>query len=79
MHYVRELWYVATDRRHAKENTEARNDLKERWMKSQRQLARTRSRGGKLMPDWVTVRQRSLYTESSLVWSDGKKSGDATS
>ena len=30
MHYVRELWYVATDRRHAKENTEARNELKER-------------------------------------------------
>jgi hypothetical protein len=68
MHYVRELWYVVTDRRHAKENTEARNELKERWMKSQRQLAHiTRSRGRKLMPDCVTVRQRPLYgIKSSL-------------
>ena len=63
----RERGYVGLmDRWHAKENAEARNELKERWMKLQRLLARTRSRGGKLMPDWVTVRQRPFYGAKSI-------------
>ena len=40
--------------------------LKEEWLKLSRVLANTRNRRGKLMPGWVTLQLKQIYTRSSL-------------
>ena len=58
--HVRELWLVGMDRRHAAENTLARNTSREQWLNLQRTLGRTKNRQNKLMPDWATVKTKPL-------------------
>ena len=60
--HVRELWLVGMDRRHAAENTLARNTTREQWLKLQRTLGRPRNCHHKLMPDWATVKTKPLYS-----------------
>ena len=55
--HVRELWLTVVERRHAKENTEQRNLVKEDWLRVKRLLARMANAKGKPMPDWRVVRK----------------------
>ena len=63
--HVRELWAVVMDRRHAADNEAKRAALKDEWLKLSRILANMRNRRGKLMPGWVTVRLKPIYTIKS--------------
>ena len=65
VHHVRELWAVVMDRHHAADNVAKRTSLKEEWLKLSRVLANMRNRRGKLMPGWVTLQQKPLYTIKS--------------
>ena len=56
LQHVRELWAVVMDRRHATGNEAKRAALKGEWLKLSRILTNMRSRRGKLMPGWATVR-----------------------
>jgi len=68
VHHVRELWAVVMDRRHAADNVAKRAALKEEWLKLYRVLANMRNRRGKLMPGWITLQQKPIYTiKSQLV------------
>ena len=48
------------------DNVAKRAALKEEWLKLSRVLANTRNRRGKLMPGWVTLQLKQIYTRSSL-------------
>ena len=50
------------DRRHAADNAAKRAALKDEWLKLLRILANMRNRRGKLMPGWVTVQSKPIYT-----------------
>ena len=63
--HVRELWAVVMDRRHAADNEAKRAALKDEWLKLSRILANMRNRRGKLMPGWVTVQLKPIYTIKS--------------
>ena len=63
--HVRELWAVVMDRRHAADNVAKRAALKEEWLKLSRVLANMRNRRGKLMPGWVTLQLKPIYTIKS--------------
>ena len=63
--HVRELWAVVTDRRHAADNVAKRAALKEEWLKLSRVLANMRNRRGKMMPGWVTLQLKLIYTIKS--------------
>ena len=63
--HVRELWAVVMDRRHAADNEAKRAVLKDDWLKLSRILANMRNRRGKLMPGWVTVQLKPIYTIKS--------------
>ena len=68
VHHVRELWAVVMDRRHTADNVAKRAALKEEWLKLSRVLANMRNRRGKLMPGWITLQQKPIYTiKSQLV------------
>ena len=53
------------DRRHAVDNEVKRAALTNEWLEPSRILANMRNRRGKLMPRWVTVRLRPIYTIKS--------------
>ena len=61
LQHVRELRAVV-DRRHAADNEAKQVALKDEWLKRSRILANMRNRRGKLMPGWVTVRLKPIYT-----------------
>jgi len=63
--HVRELWAVVMDRRHAADNVANRESLKDEWRKLSRVLANMRNRRGKLMPGWITLQQKPIYTTKS--------------
>ena len=65
VHHVRELWAVVMDRRHAADNAAKRASLKEEWLKLSHVLANMRNRRGQLMPGWITLQQKPIYTIKS--------------
>ena len=62
---ARELLALVVDRRHAADNEAKRAAPKGEWPKLSRILANMRDRRGKLMPGWVTVRLKPIYTVKS--------------
>ena len=60
--HVRELWLTVMERRHAKDNTEQRNLVKEDGLRVKRLLARMVNAKGKAMPDWRVVRKQPIYS-----------------
>ena len=71
--HVQELWAVVMDRRHTAGNVAKRASLKEEWLELSRVLANMRNRRGKLMPGWVMLQLKPIYTikSSSLNSGDG--------
>ena len=65
LQHVPELWAVVMDRWHAADDEAKRAALKDEWLKLSRILANMRNRRGKLMPGWVTVRLKPIYTTKS--------------
>ena len=63
--HVRELWAVVMDRRHAADNAAKRAALRDEWLKLLHILTNTRNHRGKLMPGWITVHSKSIYTTKS--------------
>ena len=56
------------DRRHAADNVAKRASLKEEWLKLSHVLANMRNRRGQLMPGWITLQQKPLYTIKSQLY-----------
>ena len=61
LNYLDQLWMLASDRRHAKDDTALMTELKADWCRVQKLLGRSRDKAGNLMPDWVVVGRRPTY------------------
>ena len=61
LNYLGQQWMLASDRRHAKDETALMTALKTDWCRVQTLLGRSRDKAGSLMPGWVIVQRRSTY------------------
>ena len=54
LNYLDQLWVLASDRRHAKDDTALMTELKPDWCRVQKLLGRSRDKAGSPMPGWIT-------------------------
>ena len=59
---------LASNRRHAKDDTALMTELKTDWCHVQKLLGRSRDKAGSLMPGWIVMQRRPTYVITRLSW-----------